>query len=277
METRRNISLRFWICFLFLFSWKILVVTAQEFEKVCATEVANLDKFVIDYSGNIFVTTTYGDILKIDSLCEELLVFSPTKTGQIKQIDIWSRFKIFAFYEELQEYIVLNRFLTSPVRYSFSQISVGYISNATLNFQQNIWLIDESDFSLKLVDTKQQEVIINQQLNQYLDLSNHEIIKIKESKGKLFVVDKVSGILVFDIFGSFIERIKVENITSINFEREKMIYYTGKDLMEINLNTLEQKIMIFPQGDYNTLRKKNNTFYAISNGELKIYQYLRED
>ena len=273
----RFIKSSFYLIFFIVVLSHYTPTSAQNFKSLCSVEINNIDKSTVDFSGNIYVTSSNGDIRKFNNRCEEVLTFSPTKTGQVKQIDIWSQFKIFGFYENLQEYIILDRFLTSPIRYDFYNLELGYVSNATLNFQQNIWVIDESDFTLKLINIEQQSIITNQPLNQFLDISNHQITHIKEYKGKLYITDAVSGILIFDSFGNYIDRIDAKNAHSINFDSDNFTYFRNGDFIEINLNSLEINTLNAPKGNYNTILKKNDIFYTISNDELEIYQYLRTE
>ncbi len=272
-----SIKIVFWIL---VVSASLIIKTklfAQNFRKICTSEIANIEKATADQSGNIFLTTINGDIRKINTICEEELIFSPEKTGRIKQIDIWSPFKVFAFYEELQEYIVLNRFLASPIRYNFTSLDIGYVSNATLNFQQNLWLIDESDFTLKLVDTERNEVLISQQLSQFLDLTNHEITFLMEQKGRLFIVDAIAGILIFDNFGTYLNKIFAKNIKSIQYEGDHLIYHSDNVLNRLFLKTFEVDSLLTPPIPYSNLLKVKDTFYGIRNDRLDIYQYLRAD
>lgn len=275
MKLRTYILLTF--CFLFGLNANTLTTWAQKFTQICQIEINDIDQSVVDYSGNIFVSTINGDIRKFNNQCEEQLVFSPMKTGKIKQLNIWSQFKVFAFYEELQEYVVLNRFLTSPVRYSLSNLKVGYVSNATLNFQQNLWLIDESDFMLKLIDLERNEVVTSQQLNQHLDIANHEITNLIESKGRLYLIDNRYGILIYDNFGNYVDKIEAKGVISVSFEKESLIYFIKEGLVEVSLNSLDQRTLEWSKDKYEDLIRKNNTFYGITNNGFEIYEYLRKD
>ncbi len=267
--------MRYWTSLLFILLVMSIRLSAQELKKSCAVSLSNIEKSTIDYSGNIFLTNNKGDIIKYNKLCEEQLVFSPSKTANIKNISVWSQFKIFAFYEELQEYIILNRFLTSPIRYDFSKSNVGFVSAATLNFQQNIWVIDEADFTLKLIDSQQGNIITSQLLSQYLDVANHQISDMIEYKGNLYLVDEYSGVFIFDNFGNYIQQISAKGIRNMYLNQHILSYQSANQIIELNLNTLQQDTIALPQGDFSSVFKKSDTFYALSNDELQIYQYLR--
>ena len=267
-----NQNILFKIAILFFTVFCINSIQAQELKQVCSLQIKNIETSIVDESGFIFVTNTQGNIEKINSNCEQELVYSPDKTGKVKQIDIWSSFKVFAFYEEFQEFIILDRFLTSAVRYDFSNFIVGYISNATLNFQQDIWVVDESDFTLKLLDAERKNILTSQLLSQYLDASNHHIIGLKEYQGKLFLIDAFSGILIFDNLGNYISKIKTEEIISFNFNQNELCYYQKLKLFRISLNDLSTKKIQTTKTYFKAYFKKKDIFYGLTKDRLTIYK-----
>jgi len=268
-----NVSKTYSYCFIFFIGMtSIPILKAQDFQQVCKVKVSNIDKSVVDDFGNVFITNTQGDIQKINAKCEKTLVYSPTKTGIIKQIDIWSQFKIFALFEEFQEFILLDRFLTTPVKYEFSTFNLGYISNATLNYQREIWVVDESDFSLKLLNYESKNIITSQQLNQYLDPTNHSIIGIKEFRGKLFIFDAITGVLIFDNLGNFISKINAKGINSFNFYGNNLNYFKDQKLFQVSLKDLSQQQLVKPNAQFDALMKNKDSFYGLTKDRLTIYK-----
>lgn len=259
-------------CILLLGMLSSPLLKAQNIQLVCEVKIYNIDKSIVDDSGNIFITNTQGDIQKINAKCEKTLVYSPTKTGIIKQIDIWSQFKVFALFEEFQEFILLDRFLTTPVKYKFSTFNLGYISNATLNYQREIWVVDESDFSLKLLNYESKNIITSQLLNQYLDPINHNIIGLKEFRGNLFIFDAITGILIFDNLGNFISEINTKGLSSFNFFGNNLSYYQEQNLFQVSLKDLSLQQLVKPNAQFNALMKNKDTFYGLTKDRLTIYK-----
>jgi len=263
----------------FIFSAYLFNITtthAQSLELVGSKPVSGLDYLMTDQQGNAYLSILNGDILKVNSAGETILTYSPIKNGKVKQIDVWSSFKIVVFYDSFQEVVVLNRFLSETGRYNFESYHIGFVSNVALNFQQNLWVVDESDFTLKLLDLKNDQVLIEQPFFQFLDIDNHALIFMKEYQGRLYVVDKNYGILIFDNQGNFIEKIERKGIISLGFQKDKMYcYYDNKMIEEELYRRGKIEIPLLKEG-YENVQKSSDYFFCITDSQVDIYRYLHQ-
>jgi hypothetical protein len=250
---------------------------SQKMELVLSKPITGINLTSIDSQGNIFISKNDGEIIKANQRGELLLNYSPSKTGRVKQIDVWSPFKIATYYDSFQEMVVLNRFLSETVRYDFDDFNLGFISNASLNFQQNLWVIDESDFSLKLLDMMNGDVLVNQPFFQFLDVDDHDITFIKEYQNQLYVVDFEFGILIFDNLGNSINKLEIKGIQSLGFEKDTYYYLNNDSLFVQGIYSSDELIINLPRSNYQDVKKFGNYFYCSSPNQLDIYRYLREE
>lgn len=252
-------------------------LNAQKLELLTTKSIANFDFMVADHQSGVVISKANGDIDRVDTEGKVLFTFSPAKNGPVKQIDVWSPFKIMVFYDTFQEIVVLNRFLTETVRHELDSYDLGFVSNVAFNFQQRLWVMDESDFSLKLLDLKNGNVFVEQPFFQFLDVDNHEITFMREFKGHLYVVDKFAGVLVFDNLGNLIRKIDGKGIKYLGFETEKLYYLDGNKLIFLGLYDDSEMVITLPQGKYKNVQKSGDYFFCASDSQLDIYRYLRED
>ena len=84
-------------------------------------------------------------------------------------------FQIFAFYNDFQEYAILDRFLTRDTRYSLSQTSANYVDNCTFSRDQNLWAFEENQMRLVKINLSVREVEIEVPLEFIIDSQDHEI------------------------------------------------------------------------------------------------------
>ena len=250
---------------------------SQSIDHIISHPIQGLNQTSVDIQGNIFASKKDGEILKIDSSGKTLLNFSPSKNGTVKQLDIWSSFKIMTFYDSFQEVVLLNRFLSETARYNFDEFDLGFISNATLNFQQNLWVIDESEFSLKLIDISNHENLINQPFFQFLDVDNHNIILIKEYQNRLYVVDQEYGILIFNNLGNLVDRLEVKGIQSLGFENDTFYYLNNHKLYISSIYESTTKEIELLKPDCQDVDKYGDYIYCSSPYLLDIYRYIREE
>ena len=74
----------------------------------------------------LYIADDQGDIKRYNAQGELQQVFSPTKIGNISNIEAWTSLRILVFYEEYQEYVILDRFLNQTSSYSFAPEHIGF-------------------------------------------------------------------------------------------------------------------------------------------------------
>lgn len=190
-------------------------------------EVSTQDKIVnysLDRDGNIYVSLENGIITKYSANLDSLLSFSPTKTNPIDLLESWHGLKIFGFYQQFQEYIILDRFLSRELRYSLRFTAVNFVDIATIASDENLWLIDQGDFRLIKYNTILREPETVVPLDFIMDPRNQSITFMQEYQNLLFVVDILSGIYIFDNFGNYLNKVAVEGIERCSFYENYLVY-----------------------------------------------------
>ena len=166
--------------------------------------------------------------------------FSPEKPGDVTLIEAWNPLRIFLFYSDFQEYMFLDRFLTSSNRFSFHHIS-SYVGLATMSADNNIWLVDYSDFSLKKYDLTFDKVIIQQPFDLLLNKDSYEVEFMREYQNLLFfsVVDK--GILIFDNLGNYLKTLEETGIGYFGFLKNELYYVKDSELHFYDIYSAERR------------------------------------
>ncbi|MFY0654168.1 MAG: hypothetical protein JXQ96_19180 [Cyclobacteriaceae bacterium] len=248
---------------------------AQEWQLVHSRQITGIDKLAPNNSG-LLASLHNGDVLKIDTTGKILLRHSHQKNGPVTSIESWSSFKPVLFYSIFQELVILNRFYTETVRYELETKGLGFVSAASLNFEQNLWIVDEGDFMLKLLERKSFDLLTEQPFFQYLDEKNHDITFIKEYQNRLFVVDKVSGILMFDNLGSFIKKMDVTGVDRLDFKDEYFGWQNGGEYLVQEIYKGGQRALELPKSNYRSVCRSGDYFYCVAGNLLDIYRYLRQ-
>lgn len=259
---------------IFMFKFSVL---AQEWRLEKSLNFKQIQHLALDVDQNIFLSQSNGNIIKLDSTGNQIALFSPSRVGRIGSIEIWSRFKVVVFYESIQEVLVLDRFLTETSRISLMKFDVGFVSNVALNFQQNLWLVDESDFSLKLFDINTKDLLLVQPLFQFLDVDHHEIKCVREYQNNLYVHDKYAGVLVFDNLGNFIEKMNTRTQGAVGFDANEMYWVENGYLRFQNLYHGESRELMIDSKVYEFSLYKRGYLYRALDSRLDIYRYLSEE
>ncbi len=207
-------------------------------------KVGAVENMSVDWLGNIYLADASGNIDKYSVSGERLERFSPTKKGKITVLEAWNPLKIFVFYSGLQQYAFLDRFLVNDNRFDFNDIS-NFVGMSTVSLDNNIWLVDYVDFSLKKYNINFNQIEINRPFDLILDPENYDITYMREYQNLLFVSDSKTGILIFDNLGNYLKTIKGVGIQYFNFNGDQIHYIMNHKLVQHNIYSgVENKILL---------------------------------
>jgi len=220
---------------------------AQTWTLQAEVKLEGLDKISFDRRGQIYLSDQKGNIYQFSPDGVEKVNYSPPRQGKLSILEAWNTQQIFAFYQDFQNYQLFDRFLVPRTDQRKSIALAGFINVANLSADQNIWLVDDRDFSLKKFEINSGEFSIITPLNLMADLENYQFTFLREYQNRLFLVDKNSGILIFDNLGNYKQKIEAGGIDWIAFEKDEIQYLEGNTLSIQNLYTLEKKSFLLPQ------------------------------
>lgn len=198
-------------------------VQAQQLQLIDSLQIAEPLSVSMDRLGNFYVVTKNGTIKKYNSRNQFENDFSPQKVGRPSLIEAWNPLRLFVFYEGLQEYLFLDRFMTSANRFNVREIT-DYAGLVTVSADNNLWLIDLTEFGLKKFNTTFNQVTISTPFDLLLDPERYDISHIREYQNLVFVSDRESGILIFDNLGNYLRKLPYKKVAYFNFH-ESMIYF----------------------------------------------------
>lgn len=247
-----------------------LLGNAQNLKKIKEIRIDEPIAVSIDRNGSIFIGHNGGKISKVSNTGELDLIYSPKKNTAITLLEAWTTLDILAFHEGLQSLTLLNRFLT-PISTIDLATHIGYARYATFNYEANIWVIDDSDFSLKLLDTSLDRVTINNPLNLIMDQENYQITFIREYQNLLFISDLNTGILIFDNLGNYLRTLKTKNVDFFGFLENAIYYKSGDKLIFKDIYANSERVMDVPKAKYYLATK--NEIYSFTEEKLTIYGY----
>ncbi len=234
----------------------------------------DIDKGIIDNQGHLFITNQKGDLAKFSPDGELLLEFSPMLNIQVSQINANTQLKVLLFYEDLQSFTLLNRYLTSPVVYPLSKFGLGYISTLTITPQQDIWAMDVTDFSLKKLDIQRDEVLETKSLSTLLDREEASGAKLLAHQNRIYLSVRNHGLYVFDNIGNYLFH-ESDLSFELNFFRDELYYENAHQLILKNLNSNEERFLPLPDENRKQLLYYQDQLYILHSDGFSIYKYLR--
>lgn len=225
----------------------------------------------IDRSGNIYIADDRGSLIKMDSTGTVLYTYSPDRKGKIEYVEAWETLNVLLFYEDLQEYRLLNRFLTQVATKSLNQSIFARL--LTPSSDNNIWVFDDSDFALKKFNTGYNTLEIVTDLSGIVDV-NFQGEHLREYQHLIFMADYHSGIYVFDNLGNYIRTLPFAHVRYFNFLQNKLYILSEGKVHFYDLYTGEERTVSAPNGqEYELVLATDTRLYLISKPAVEIYQY----
>lgn len=217
--------LKYFLLFIFLSFSRLSI--AQDWELVRSFPVPRIHKFQVDRYGNLFVGDRNGNIFKLDSLGNTLETYSPVSGSLPSDLQVSQSVNVFVFYEDWQRFVLLDRFLGNARTFEFSDSEeIGYVKSACWASDGNVWLFDQSNFSLKKYNPTTKSILLSLPFNFSSENEELEITQLREYEGKIIGLSE-SKIFVFSFTGNLEWSFEVENISEIGF-KEKSIFWLGE-------------------------------------------------
>jgi hypothetical protein len=220
----------------------------------------------------LYVAESNGDIHKIDTLGNNLLTWSPQKKAELTLIESWRNVNVLLFYRNFQEIIFLDRFLANNSTIKISQFEeIGFARLATQSSDNNLWVIDEQDFSLKKFNLTFNQVSHTTPLDLILDPEQYDLSYLREYQNQLYLVDKQQGILVFDIMGNYKNKLPARGITYTNFLNDELYYTIQDSLYFVHLYSFKRRAVALPNKGAKAVLAGNKRLYLIFDKRVELY------
>ncbi len=221
-------------------------VFAQKLQLIDSVAIDTLTAVSMDKTGNVFLCNEKGEISKYSSFGKLLDTFIPQQPAVVGSIEAWQMLRVFVFYGQSQQYLYLDRFLNATEPQLLSEFTNGFVSHATPGEDNSIWLINETALSLEKYDLRTARQVVNTDLLLFVE-EDYQFTDIKTYQNKVYINLKKQGILVFDLFGNFIQKLPLENVSHLNFYNDTLYYPDGTFLHKYNLYSFQEHLLTIPE------------------------------
>lgn len=223
----------------------------------------------VDRNEQIYLGGSKGNIYKYDNAGELLFTFSPQRQGNIKNVEAWSTLNTFVFYEGLQEFSFLDRFLTLITTQKFD--ADLYARLATISADNNLWIFDDQDYALKKINLNYFVDDIHTPLNNLVS-GNFNGTHLREYQNFVFLADSNKGIYIFDNLGNYIKELPFQGVFSFNFHKNELYFLNESTLTLYDIySTKTRHFELRTDKKYNFALITDQKLFLLSKSSLDIY------
>ncbi len=223
----------------------------------------SVKQFTADNLGNVYVLTSAGLLIMLNSRGDSLNVFNDVRSyGTVYAIDATNPMKVLLYYKNFSTVLMLDRYLNRINMIDLRKSAIFQAKAIGLSYDNNVWVFDEQSAKLKKVDDTGRLLSETADLRQVLDIvpSPHAIT---DRDGFVYVYDSTKGLYIFDYYGTLKNTLPLTGLTDLQVIGKTMVGRRQNKLVRYTLGTLElqeeplpgviqnaQKIYITQQGIY---------------------------
>lgn len=226
--------------------------------------------FTTDNQSNIYMVNKY-ELLKYDRSGKLLRKFSNKNFGDISYVDASNMMRILVFYKDFSQVVFLDNTLSlngEPI--SFDKIGFQQVNLVCSSFNNGMWIYDQQKFSLVQLNTSYEVVHKTENINNLLNIELQPI-SLTEHENKLYLNNPTTGILVFDIYGTYYKTLPLKNVKQFQIIGEWVYYMLNGKVKAYNIKTTEETDFNMPSGDYTAFRLEVDVLILRSLKGLSVY------
>ncbi|TGE26981.1 NHL repeat-containing protein [Hymenobacter metallicola] len=200
----------------------------------------------LDRRGNLYVADNQDNIHQYGPDGQALNTYSPPQPGHTAQLEAWNTTKVLLFYDDRQEIVVLDRFMAPLTQVRLTDLLDGMVRTATLAPDDRLWLLDESDLALRQYDPSGQRMALSTPLDILIGRSRPDFRFLRQYQNNLYLVDRTSGIFVFDNLGNYRKKLPFTGLTTLGFRGDELYYLADKTVRFFQLYTMAERSLPLP-------------------------------
>ncbi len=143
--------------------------------------------------------------------------------------------------------MLLDRFLApiSEIRLA-DYLPDATVRTATLAPDGRLWLLDESTLTLRTLSPQIGLLPQTTPLDLIIGRARPDFRFLRHYQNSLYLVDRASGVLVFDNFGSYQKKLPLPGLSYVGFLRDELYYFDAAGLHFFDLYKLRERLLPWP-------------------------------
>ncbi len=211
------------------------------------------DFFTTDNQSNVYAVKA-NELTKYNKDGKLLYKYSNKNYGNISFVDASNMLRILIFYKNFLQVVYLDNTLSANGEtVSLDKIGFQQTQLVCSSYNNSMWIYDQQNFSLVRLDRNLETI---QQTNNLNALQNDTLQpnSILEYDNRVYLNNPKTGILIFDIYGTYYKTIPVKNATQFQPIGDWVYYLVDKKVKAYNIKTTEEKEFEMPLPDFRNFR-----------------------
>lgn len=226
---------------------------------------------VSDNLANVY-TVSEDRFQKYDMQLKFIKEFSNKNFGDITSADVTNPLRILLYYREFGRVVFLDNTLSQngePL--ALEKLGYPLATLAGSSFDNGLWIYDQPTFELIRFNNNLELSSRTGNLSQILGIELQPNF-ILEKDNHVFLNNPAAGILVFDVFGTYIKTIPLTHLSTFQVMDDNIIYFSEGRLNGWNLKTSETTVYEEPVNDHAlNMRMERDAIFVHDTGSVSVY------
>lgn len=254
----------------------VLQSSAQEavFTQVKSIEGDYID-FTIDNLGNYYLLSKNNQLKKVNANGDSMGVFNDVRRyGKLYSIDATNPLKVLLYYKNFATVVVLDRFLNMINTVDLRKQNIFQVKAIAQSYDNNIWLYDEQSSKLKKIADDGRTISETVEFRMFMD-DVPSPTHIFDQDGFVYLYDPEKGIYVFDIYGSFKNKISYTGLTDLGIFGKTIVGIDDQQLIAYTTGTLTERKLPLPAmfAKRQKVLIRPGHFYVLQNGAVQHFTF----
>ncbi|MCE3278162.1 MAG: hypothetical protein K0S44_353 [Bacteroidetes bacterium] len=254
------------ICLIFI-SFKTF---SQGKFKLFTTIETEADFFTTDNQSNVYVVKK-DELIKYNKSGKLLYKFSNKNFGDISYVDASNMLRLLVYYKDFSQAVFLDNTLSlngEPI--SFDKIGFQQVGLVCTSFNNGMWIFNQQNFSLTQLNTSYEVSHQTDNLHNLLNIELQPTI-IMEKDNRVYINNPATGILIFDIYGTYYKTIPVKNTKEFQVIGDWVYYRIENNIKAYNIKTTEESEFNVPTSDFSGFRLEVEFLFLHTPKGISVY------
>ena len=230
----------------------------------------------VDVLENIYLITEKNQLKKIRPNGDSLAVFNDVKKfGNPTLLDVSNPLKVLLYYKNFSTVIILDRFLAVRNTINFRNQNIFKVKTLANSYDNNIWIFDEQNVSLKKINDEGSVLSETLDLRQLLDTVPSPS-QITDKNNFVYLYDENRGFYIFDYYGSYKNNLPFLYWKHIAVNGNKLMGFVDDTFYSYEINSFNLKSYKLPVffKDAIDIKIMNSKVYLLKKEGVEIYNLL---
>jgi len=228
--------------------------------------------FTTDHLNKIYLIEN-NQVFKLNYAGDTLYTYSNKTLGNINYLDVNNTLRPILFFKENARIVVTDNTLSAQQHsYSLEDLDLYQAQLIATSLVDNgIWIYDQELFQLIKINKEFERIYESGNLEQILQKDSLNPSQILEHKDHVYMVCSKQGVLVFDIYGSYIKTVPVLNVAEIQVENDIIYYQKEGNYYGYGLIDFQEVKIQLPFSSFEKIRLEKDRLIVLSKNKIAIY------